>query len=65
LEDLLEIAPVSVTETCFHRGAEGELESQSERGDMAEERKGLLQMYCCGSALSTSLAGFGDFFLGC
>lgn len=38
---LLEIAPVSVTETCFHNGAEGEhLESQSERGDKVKREKG-------------------------
>lgn len=29
-----------------------------------EKRKGLHQMDCYSSAISTSLAGFGDFFLG-
>lgn len=58
---LLEIAPVSITETCLHKGAEGDKwEGWCEHG--WGKRKGLHQMDCCGSAISTSLAACGDFF---
>lgn len=44
---LLEIAPVSITETCLHKGAEGdEREGWRERGQGEEKRAapdGLLQ----------------------
>lgn len=60
---LLEIAPVSITETCLHKGVEGDNRKAGVSVDRGK-RKGLHQMDCYGSAISTSLAGCGDFFLG-
>lgn len=58
---LLEIAPVSITETCLHKGAK---ETNGKAGVSMDrrKRKGLHQMDCYGSAISTSLAAGGDFF---